>query len=508
MHTKHRHPEIHLGSGIPFSRKDHALHGLPQCRFCRQHLYDFASLRKHIATGTCAVLKTAAARRTPTAVLWQEVLDRERDDPPLAPSGLPEVDLEIDDEWLAAPLPDVLNHVRLLQRARHTCLLCGQRLIGMTRIKKHWRSSHASAWSLTESYMMGAMRSISSMFKVPCDYCGSRAKSSEAHSKQCYVTFQILAMRRLHQLSKLEEVRQVVVAVQQRQDKANPEYASFALSAIPIGRALGLSTTTSTDRPEMRMPRTEATSQQTSPVRPPPISSSVLLQWDDEASRSWPARLVLLNPSSHCYANACMLSQCHTWGLTRHVPEAFRLLYTMLRTPANLGVSVSLHTQPLLRRLLTDWEFSSTQQDALEFLTALMRSGSNHDVLWSSRIDELGVVRSMDYGNVISLTLPDSGSQLQELVDSWHDQMGVHALLEAANVVLLHLGRYRHGRKVLSRVQFLDDISLPCFGEGIRSVWLIYRPIAAVVHLGPRATEGHSVRCSDMETPGCTQMTT
>ena len=59
------------------------------------------------------------------------------------------------------------------------------------------------------------------------------------------------------------------------------------------------------------------------------------------------------------------------------------------------------------------------------------------------------MVRSLDYGNVISLALPDAGARLQELVDAWHDQMGVHSLSEESDVVLLHLGRYRDGRKGL-----------------------------------------------------------
>ena len=77
MHIKHHHPEVHLGSGVPFNRQTHALNGLPQCRFCRQQLFDFASLRKHIACGTCQTLKQAAAKKTPLNTLWQQILDRE-----------------------------------------------------------------------------------------------------------------------------------------------------------------------------------------------------------------------------------------------------------------------------------------------------------------------------------------------------------------------------------------------------------------------------------------------
>ena len=233
LHVKHRHPEIHLGSGIPFSRREHSLHGLPHCRFCRQQLFDFASLRKHIASGTCQVLKSAAARKVPVTVLWQEILDREQTDPPTMPTGLPEVDCGGSAEWLDAPILDVLADSRLLHRARRTCLLCGQRLIGVTRMRTHWRASHAVAWSLTESYTPGAC----AVYQLP--FRQHRAKSAEARSKQCYVTFQILAVRQLHQLGRLSEMQQTTDAVKKRQNKANPAYASFDVKSTPIGRATG-----------------------------------------------------------------------------------------------------------------------------------------------------------------------------------------------------------------------------------------------------------------------------
>ena len=109
MRVKHRRPEVHLGSCIPFCRSEHALHGLPQCRFCRQLLYDFASLRKHIASGTCQTLKQASARRISVAELWLEVLERENVDPPTAPAGLPVVEGDCDASWLI-----VRYRVRLL----------------------------------------------------------------------------------------------------------------------------------------------------------------------------------------------------------------------------------------------------------------------------------------------------------------------------------------------------------------------------------------------------------
>ena len=213
-----------------------------------------------------------------------------------------------------------------------------------------------------------------------------------------------------------------------------------------------------------------------------PGSSTLRTHWTD---------VMLSNSSSRCYANASVISLCHVWGVTQVVPEVFQLLYTMLRTRANLGIAVSLCTQPLLRRLMPVWEFNDRQQDAVEFLMILLQSDPESRSLWCSREDELGFIRTLDHGIIISLTLPDSETQLQELVDAWHEQRSIHALTEEHSVVLLQLGRYRDGRKVTSRVFFGDDVALPCFNEGLRCVWVIYRPVAAIVHLGSRASEGH-----------------
>ena len=207
-------------------------------------------------------------------------------------------------------------------------------------LKTHWRSSHQEAWRMTSSYTSGAMRSISATFQVPCGYCGSKAKSSELHAKQCQVTYQVLVMRRLHQQGQLEELRQATTAVQPRQDKASPAYADFDVKSTPIGRALGLSATSRPTVPAATAYR-NGVSQRPGRPTPSPGNRTQQVQWTSEASRVWPRRLILTNPSTHCYANASMVAVCFVWGRLGSVPEAFRMLYVMLRTSADLGVPVT-----------------------------------------------------------------------------------------------------------------------------------------------------------------------
>ena len=81
MHVKHKHPELHCQAGVPFNRRTHSLFGLSVCRLCRVHLHDWGSLRKHIACGTCSVLKEAAARGQSIDAVMSRVIEQERLNP-------------------------------------------------------------------------------------------------------------------------------------------------------------------------------------------------------------------------------------------------------------------------------------------------------------------------------------------------------------------------------------------------------------------------------------------
>ena len=60
-HITAKHPQVHRDARTPFDRRAHTLFGLPQCRLCRQSLYDWASMERHITEGRCPRLKSAAA---------------------------------------------------------------------------------------------------------------------------------------------------------------------------------------------------------------------------------------------------------------------------------------------------------------------------------------------------------------------------------------------------------------------------------------------------------------
>ena len=183
MHVKSKHSEIHLKAGVEFNRGSHSLFGVPFCRLCRRHLHDWSSMAKHITAGTCSSLKDALARGISHDELMREVMEQEQLDPPKAPIEMPEVeDIGEYAEWMDAPILSVLQDTVLHRRLRSGCAICRQRLVGINRVKTHWQLSHKAAWDKISGTIRGNLRSLSSVFRSPCQFCGSRAKDASAHA--------------------------------------------------------------------------------------------------------------------------------------------------------------------------------------------------------------------------------------------------------------------------------------------------------------------------------------
>ena len=86
-HYTAKHAEVHTKARQAFDRRERTLFGLPQCRLCRQQLYDWASMERHITEGRCARLKQAAARGHSLEQLMQQVLEDESRVPPKPPNS-------------------------------------------------------------------------------------------------------------------------------------------------------------------------------------------------------------------------------------------------------------------------------------------------------------------------------------------------------------------------------------------------------------------------------------
>ena len=362
----------------------------------------------------------------------------------------------------------------------------------MSRIKTHWQKSHPVAWRYVSSTIEGDMASLQSTLRRPCQYCGSSAADLGAHSRQCSTLFQLLAVRSLHRLGRLQHVRDINSGISKRQEKDNPAYASYKIEHSPIGQALGLSKKAAADRPlDKAMAKSTVTWER---------SSGTGGRGDANGARVWTLRLVLHNPGNHCYANAGITSMSHAFTMARSTPPSLRPLLEYLRSQAQFGIRVTLHACPSLRGVSGYWTYNSEQQDAAEYTGVVLDSAGVMTRTWCSRKNDDGIVVTTDHGIAVLLEMPTHGVDLQALIDEWQHQTHTHALSEQSVLVSVQIGRYRRGRKNQARLSFIDDVAVPVFADGLNCLRAIYRPVAAIVHLGPTCRSGHNrslLRCGD-----------
>ena len=130
MHIKHKHPELNKSSRITFSRRDHALFGLPFCRFCRVRCCDWNALEKHATQGMCVRLKAGFAQDKTIETIIKETEAEEQANPPQPPSDALDTRAPLDTQkhiFLTSihETPKIAKEIRAF---RSRCVLCGQRV--------------------------------------------------------------------------------------------------------------------------------------------------------------------------------------------------------------------------------------------------------------------------------------------------------------------------------------------------------------------------------------------
>ena len=494
MHVKSKHSEIHVKAGVEFNRGLHSLHGVPICRLCRRHLHDWSSMAKHVTAGTCPRLKESLAQGLSHDELLLEVMEQEKLDPPSMPVPMQEVvDIGEYAEWMDAPIEHLLQDYSLHRRLKSGCAICKQRLVGISRVKTHWQLSHKAAWDKTSSTIRGSLRSLSSVFRSPCQFCGSRAKDTSAHAMQCPVMYQALAIRELHSVRGMADARKESTPTRARQDKANPQYMRFDVAATPLGRAFGWScssTPLSADSGTLNKKAgllhrpLETTSLEVATVRPPAPTQH------GASERALLMDFCLVNPHSLCYVNSSILALLHIrdiLGLQDFYLDSLRQEAEAAHRESGPLLITELRT---LRRLAPGWHFGPSQQDAAEFSSHVLERLEGM-ILWQSRIEEVEGIRITDTGAFLFLTMPTSPSTLQELIEAWTFQHHVYGLTGEWPRIPVVLGRYAGSSKNQARVTFDGDVTLPVFGEGRLLRQARYQVGAALIHLGERPTSGH-----------------
>ena len=168
-----------------------------------------------------------------------------------------------------------------------------------------------------------------------------------------------------------------------------------------------------------------------------------------------------------------------------------RLLLENLRSKAQFGLRVELQAQPAVRAVSGWWEYSSEQQDAAEYMGVVLGSSGALSNVWCSRRELDGHVSTTDRGQALLLEMSTPNSDLQALLDAWQHQEHVHALSDQQDLVPVQIGRYCGGRKNQAPLLFTEDVAVPVFSQGMRCLRTFYRPVAAVIHLGPECKSGH-----------------
>ena len=239
MHINSKHPEINQAAKVAFQRHKHALHGIPRCRFCRVVQHSWQVLEQHVTCGMCPVIKAGVGRGFDVEAIYQSVLEHEKIDPPIPPTGIEDrpTDLLFNRPEHVQAISTVLKDVATVQQYVRECALCGQRLQDANRLKDHWRKTHAVAWRLAATEARSHARSLNATFVSPCRYCKSTAKDHTAHAMQCPALFQLLSVRILHRHRCQLDDLQKEVGPSKRQSERTAAYHSYSATELPIAKA-------------------------------------------------------------------------------------------------------------------------------------------------------------------------------------------------------------------------------------------------------------------------------
>ena len=217
----------------------------------------------------------------------------------------------------------------------------------------------------------------------------------------------------------------------------------------------------------------------------------------------------LHNDSNLCYLNSTALAatwtllqaQLHGHPATRIVP-ALRLLCNHERTTQRLPIK--LLQQLPWQLLLQGWQNVHQQHDAPELVMHLLPrlQVSNLEGRWEARVCTERGLQITDAGRLHAplIMFPHPGDilYLQRVIDQWHLQAAVHALVSPPSILCLQLQRFTGERGALLRnVRPLQDchhiVHVPIFtSETTNHVCpAAYEVTAIQLHFGRSPEMGH-----------------
>ena len=247
----------------------------------------------------------------------------------------------------------------------------------------------------------------------------------------------------------------------------------------------------------------------------PEPNTGVPLQWlEIDGYRKQLTSLVLGNDSNWCFANAATVA--FLWSTLSRLDfvltdwgQHASLLKSMLLQHGDR--SVLLTDMPLFRDLFVQWQMRARQHDAAEY-TSFLLGGlglQNFQQSWERRVleqNEVTVFDAFKQFQPLRLQFPSDADTpktflLQQLIDSWHEDLGMRAaLLGPPPLLCLQVDRAGytaegHLLKLQHTVCFRTCIDMPVFlDKGVNVACHAYLAVAVVAHFGPDLPVGH-YRC-------------
>ena len=406
-HIKSQHKETHENAKVTYVKSKHSISGIPMRKFCLKLQCDWQSLEKHITMGGCLEVKAAIAKGKSIDELYDETEKAHAQCPPQPPDAMkPRLTKKVlvSD---GAPVYSAQNS-ELSQQAdsivalKSRCALCGQVLLSGARVKPHWRKAHAAAWAQVSADAIGTCKSLSSIFRKPCQFCTSQARSSTAHSGQCAALFQVLAGRHLTRLGQQESAGQDLKAPRPRRGETTAAYKRFDLQQTPLAQAcrrgagqqsIKQATGTKSQAQEGEQQHAKHTCRggsrsSSTGTKLGQVTIHQVLRLRQQAaagsdtgprSRPWTYNVRLGNPHQLCYVNAGILSLIH--ALRAWVRQSWRALSHFAGAALNVGVSWFS---------LDSWLFGVYAQVAFwshtaEFLLSMLSERSGTCFQWEAR---------------------------------------------------------------------------------------------------------------------------
>ena len=203
---------------IGFDPAEHAIEGLPQCRFCRHKFDTWHALRAHITQDRCTQTPWMQARY-PVIVQQSEGLATASLPQHTGHPGNPTV---AEPEQPAEPPPEqkypILRNARVKtqlatqgwrflltsehqQHLRQHCVICARWIVDPTALKRHLKQAHKEVWNQVASELQSQCATVKDdlIRDGVCPYCDRTSYSRHFH--QCNVIFQSAIVHLYHRSS-------------------------------------------------------------------------------------------------------------------------------------------------------------------------------------------------------------------------------------------------------------------------------------------------------------------